>query len=385
MPSEKRKIALLGATGSIGSSTLDVIAEQGQSFDLQIISAHNGSEALITIANRFSVPILVLTGSFDRASQEYLRSQVPNSRVYFGVDELIHVLLNEEYDIGLNAISGSAGLRSSLAILQGGKGLALANKESLVMAGHIIKRDFPGALILPVDSEHSAIFQCLKSGKAEEVAAIIITASGGALRHIPLEQLSQIKIGDALKHPNWDMGTKVTLDSATMFNKALEVIEAHWLFGLEYERIRAIIHPQSLIHSMVEYVDGSIIAQISNPDMRLPILYALSYPQRKRSQLVKTDFYTIGEMSFGAIEALRYPLFYLGVECGKSGGLYPTVVNAANEAALHLFAEDKIGYPDIFRIVEKAVQDTVNISYPSVEEIIETNTQVYHSVLSSSF
>lgn len=376
----KKRIALLGATGSIGLSTLKVIREQSDKFELVLATAHNKSRELINIANEFKIPQLVLTDKQLHTTQPELPQ---DTKIYYGEEELVRILNDADYDIALNAISGSAGLKSTMAILKTGKNLALANKESLVMAGHLVKelQAKYGSKILPVDSEHSAIFQAIGKHPQDEIAKVHLTASGGAFRTLPLEDFTKITVEQALKHPNWDMGAKVTLDSATMFNKALEVMEAHWLFRLHWSQIKAVIHPQSVIHSMVEFVDGSILAQMSTPDMMLPILYALSYPQRYESKLVQTNVLDLPALTFEDIDKKRYPLFYLGVDAGKLGGLMPTVVNAANEAALRLFLEKKIKFTEIVEVVDKTVQTITNIDYPDLDAIIEVNKRSYNEAL----
>lgn len=377
-----KRIALLGATGSIGTSTLEVIAEQH--YSLCIISAHSDYFKLLAIAKRFDVSCLVLTGISEPALQNRLKRENPALRWYFGEEELLKVLDEENYDLALNAISGSAGLRSSFAILKRGKQLALANKESLVMAGHLITKLSQAQPILPVDSEHSAIFQCIGAHPNSEIRRLHITASGGAFRDLPLQDFAKITPQQALKHPNWVMGAKVTLDSATMFNKALEVMEAHWLFGLPYSQITAIMHPQSIIHSLVEFIDGSFLAQLGTPDMKLPILYALSYPRRFSSGLVSTDLTKLSELSFRRIEKERYPLFYLGLEAASSGGIHPTVMNAAVEAASELFVKGSLAFTEISSRVETVLSRYPNISDPDLETIIQVNKEVFTAVLSGN-
>lgn len=379
------KIALLGATGSIGASTLEVIKEQRDHFSLALASAHVDYRSLCRIALEHSVPVTVLTGIADPLQQSAIRAEYPDLRILFGENELLNALAGEDYDLALNAISGSAGLRASFAIARRGKKLALANKESLVMAGHLLipLLKEKGAQIVPVDSEHSAIFQAIGSHPRVEVRKIHITASGGAFRDLPLQEFDRITLEQALRHPNWNMGAKVTLDSATMFNKALEVMEAHWLFGLPYERIDAVLHPQSIIHSLVEFVDGSFLAQLSSPDMKLPILYALSHPRRLPSQLVKTDLLKLGELSFRPLAPERYPLYYLGLEVAREGGILPTVLNSANEAALQLFQTGKIGFTDIHRVCEQAARNFPNIAEPDLESIIAANREVHQNILDS--
>lgn len=378
------KLALLGATGSIGTSTLAVLREQSAHFTLSLVSAHTDWQSLLRIAEEFKVKTLVLTGITYPRQQEELRRQLPRHRILYGGDGLLEALREGDYDVALNAVSGSAGLQASFAIAQRGKRLALANKESLVMAGHLliplIKET--GAKLIPVDSEHSALFQCIGDRPESEIRKVHITASGGAFRDLPLDRFADITPQQALKHPNWNMGAKVTLDSATMFNKALEVMEAHWLFGLPYAKIGALLHPQSVVHSLVEFVDGSFLAQLSAPDMKLPILCALSHPRRLPSQLVQTDLTRLGDLTFGALDPRRYPLFYLGLEVAREGGLLPTALNAANEAALQLFLSGRIAFTDIHRLCAEALEDFANIPSPSLEEIISANRAVFAAVTS---
>lgn len=378
------KLALLGATGSIGTSTLAVLREQSAHFTLSLVSAHTDWQSLLRIAEEFKVKTLVLTGITYPRQQEELRRQLPRHRILYGGDGLLEALREGDYDVALNAVSGSAGLQASFAIAQRGKRLALANKESLVMAGHLliplIKET--GAKLIPVDSEHSALFQCIGDRPESEIRKVHITASGGAFRDLPLDRFADITPQQALKHPNWNMGAKVTLDSATMFNKALEVMEAHWLFGLPYAKIGALLHPQSVVHSLVEFVDGSFLAQLSAPDMKLPILCALAHPRRLPSQLVQTDLTRLGDLTFGALDPRRYPLFYLGLEVAREGGLLPTALNAANEAALQLFLSGRIAFTDIHRLCAEALEDFANIPSPSLEEIISANRAVFAAVTS---
>lgn len=373
---KKINLALLGATGSIGSSTLEVLREHRDKLCLRLICAGSNYEKLIRIAEEFDVPLLFLNSIQDTALQDNIRSLAPQRKVYFGEAELLKALAAEDYDVCLNAIGASAGLLSSHAVIQRGKRLALANKESLVMAGQILR---PMWLknkvdVIPVDSEHSAIFQAIGAHPASEIRKLHITASGGAFRTLPLEDFASITTAQALRHPNWDMGAKVTLDSATMVNKALEIMEAHWLFGLPYEAIEAIIHPPSVIHSMVQFVDGSILAQLSTPDMKLPILYALSWPQRWASGLVQTDLLQLPPLEFYPIEEARYPLYYLGVEAAQEGGLLPTAFNAANEVALNQFLDEKIRFDQIYDVVRRILEGIENVSDPSLEEVIAINT-----------
>ncbi len=370
-----KKIALLGLSGSIGLSTLNVIREQSHSFQIVMASVHDNIDFGIQAAIEFSIPILVITGDIPNS---FRIEDYPSICFYSGKDELIRLLENVDYDIGLNAVSGSSGLPYTMAIINSGHDLALANKESLVMAGHlvndIIKKN--KVRILPVDSEHSAIFQVLYKHTKDEIRYLHLTASGGPFRILELDQFQNITKEQALKHPTWSMGTKVTLDSATMFNKGLEIIEAQWLFDMPFERIQACIHPQSIIHSMVEFVDGSIISQMSLPSMQLPILYALSYPKHIQSDIVKTNLFQLPALTFEEIDPERYPLFHLACQAGKSGGLYPTIINAANEKALDAFLKGDISFCQISENVEKTLNQYENISNPDLETILKTTRDI---------
>lgn len=379
-----KKIALLGATGSIGSSALAVIREQSAHFRPILFSAHTDWQKLLPLCREFEVATAVFTGINKPTLQDKLRSENPDIKLYFGEEELLQLLEGEDYEVALNAISGSAGLRANFAIVKRGARLALANKESLVMAGHLLMPLIAekNVELLPVDSEHSAIFQAIGSHPTTEIRRLHITASGGSFRRLPLQDFEQITPAQALRHPNWDMGAKVTLDSATMFNKALELMEAHWLFGLPYNQIEAVIHPQSVIHSLVEFIDGSFLAQLGAPDMKLPILYAFSWPQRLPSKLVETNLVELSSLEFESIEPERYPLYFLGLEAAKAGGILPTVLNSANEAALKLFLDGRITFPQIHQICIEAVQSFENQSNPNLNQILETNKSVYDKIIS---
>lgn len=376
----KKRIAVLGITGSIGKSTLEIVKHHPEAFEIVFASANKDYLGLLSIAKEFNINKIAI-------SNEFIKIEHSDESIvcYQGQNELIKLIRNENFDILINAVSGSAGLPYTIACLESGRDLALANKESLVMAGHIINDLLKktNAKILPVDSEHSAIFQVLQGHRSEEVKFLHITASGGSFRSLPLEDFDKITVKQALNHPTWDMGVKVTLDSATMMNKGLEVIEAHWLFNMPYSKIKAIIHPQSVIHSMVEFVDGSIISQMSIPTMELPILFALTYPLHYPSDKVQTDLSKLSNLSFEAIDPKRYPLFYLACRCGESGGIMPTILNSANEGALDLFLHEKIAFNDIYRIVEKTLNLYENINYPDLETILHFNKEAKEIVLKS--
>jgi len=375
----KKSIALLGATGSIGMSTLAVVEEQKN--PVVLASAHKNYTSLLHSAYRYHIPTLFFTGIEDKALQAKLKSENPTIKIYFGETELLKALEEENYDIALNAIAGSAGLRYSYAILQRNKYLALANKESLVMGGHILTKMLSNKPILPVDSELSALSQAIGKHPAGKIRFLHLTASGGIFRNLPLEEFNNITPAQALQNPNWTMGAKVTLDSATMFNKALETMETHWLFKQPYSKIKAVIHPQSIIHSLVEFVDGSFLAQMSKPDMKLPILYAISRRKRVKSQLVKTDLLSLPPLTFREIEPKRYPLYYLGLEAAQAEGIYPTVINAAVEAVSYLFLQNKITYLQMTDLVKKALDEQEPIPNPDLDTILHINTQTCQKVL----
>ncbi len=371
-----KKIGILGITGSIGLSAIDVVRKHKDKFQIVLASANTNQKKLISLGKEFKITKLALT---DRNKK---LDTIPKN-LYLGQESLLKLIDECDCDIILNAVSGSAGLIYTNQIIESGKNLALANKESLVMGGHIFKEKIKkkNISILPVDSEHSAIFQAIGIKKTKDIASLIITASGGPFRTLDLEKFNKITPKQALNHPTWDMGAKVTLDSATMMNKALEVIEAHWLFDMPYHKIQSVIHPQSIIHSLVEFIDGSIIAQLSFPTMKLPILIALSYPDKIASNIVKTDITKLPSLTFEKIDPKRYPLIFLALEVGKKGGLYPTIMNAANEAAINLFIKNKIGFLNITDLIKFALEKFENINNPNIETILNTNKEVYHFIL----
>ncbi len=374
-----KNIAILGITGSIGKSTIAVIKKHPERFKIILASAHNNSELLFNYAREFDIKHLVVTDSADIDNS----SLPPESILYKGEADLLNLISELSLDIVLNAIAGSAGLLSSIATISAGIDLALANKESLVLAGHIIKSKLQNSKsrLLPVDSEHSAIFQCLEGHQPYEIGKIILTASGGPFRDLPLDKFSSITPENALKHPTWNMGNKVTIDSASMMNKGLEVIEAHWLFNVDYSKIEAVIHPQSIIHSFVEFTDGSILAQLGNPTMQLPVLYALSYPEHINSDLVRTSILDLPQLNFTKLLPDRFPLYFLARQCGETGGLLPTIMNAVNEAAIKLFLSRKIAFNDIYKLISHACESETNITSPDIDTIIATNLIIHHKYL----
>ena len=356
-----KNIAILGATGSIGQQTLDVIRTFPDRFHIIGLAAGQNTALL----NR----------QIDEFKPRFIYSENKESRISGSGCErlsLEDMACHPEVDLVVIAASGKAGLSPMLAAVRAGKTIALANKESLVTAGEIITTEAErhGARILPVDSEHSAVWQCLR-GETQPPSQIILTASGGPFRHHSPAELAQVTPQQALKHPSWQMGKKVTIDSATLMNKGLEVIEAHWLFHQPFDNIRVVIHPQSIIHSMVEFADGSIKAQLSRPDMRFPIQYALSYPERLPNQkLPKLDWNKIKELTFEAPDLSTFPCLNLAVEAGKKGGTYPAVLCSADETAVELFLSQAIGFSDIPRLVERALTEHQSIGHPTIEDII---------------
>ena len=361
MGSSVKKLAILGSTGSIGQQTLDVIRTFPHRFQIVGLAAGRNTDLLARQINEFKPKFIY---------SAHKESRSPGSGCeWLSLEDMA---CHPEVDICVIATSGKAGLSPTLAAVRAGKTIALANKESLVTAGEIITTEAErhGAKILPVDSEHSAIWQCLR-GEPQPPAQIILTASGGPFRRYSPAELARVTPQQALKHPSWQMGKKVTIDSATLMNKGLEVIEAHWLFHQPFDGIRVIIHPQSIIHSMVEFADGSIKAQLSHPDMRFPIQYALSYPERLPNQkLPKLDWDRIKELTFEAPDLSTFPCLKLAIEAGKKGGTYPAVLCAADEVAIELFLAQRIGFSDIPRLVERSLAEHRAIAHPTIEDII---------------
>ncbi len=369
-----KRIAILGSTGSIGCNALEVISRLGSPYRAVAISGNANIEKLLAQA-RLHRPAAIGVG--DEAACARLKSELRASDVdlYAGSDGLSEMVCREDVDMILAAIVGAAGLKPVLAGVRAGKPVALANKESLVVAGSIIlpearKRN---VTILPVDSEHSAIFQAMQSGRLGEVRRVILTASGGPFRNTPIEQIEQATLADALNHPTWRMGNKITIDSATMFNKALELIEACWLFDLPPEKIEVVIHPESVIHSMVEFVDGSTIAQLSPPDMRTPIQYALTYPQRLEGISRRMDWGQKQAFNFEPPDPQRFPALRLGYEAARARGTAGAVLNAANEVAVAAFIDGTIRFGMIWRIVELTIRSCPLQPDPSLDDLLEAD------------
>lgn len=374
---KKRRIAILGSTGSIGTQTLDVVRRHPDLFEVELISARSSVDLLVSQALEFNAANVVICD--EARYREVAETLQPRGlKVWAGIDSLCQLVRQPEVDIVVGAMVGFSGLRPTLAALEAGKIVALANKETLVAAGSIVTRTMRehGAVILPVDSEHSAIFQCLLAAQGNEVERIHLTASGGPFREWDRSRIASATAAQALKHPNWNMGAKVTIDSATMMNKGFEVIEARWLFDMAPERINVVVHPESLIHSMVEFADGAVIAQLGCPDMRQPIAFALSFPARITTGGRKMDFATIGKMTFEAPDLRRFPCLELAYEALRRGGNAPCALNAANEIAVAAYLKDMISFYDIARINEKCLAGLNFVAEPALDDIFETNREI---------
>lgn len=372
-----KKIALLGSTGSIGTQTLEVVREQG---DIQVVAMAAGKNIrLLEQQVREFRPALVAVWEEKDACilRESLRDM--QIRVVSGMEGLLEVAVIPEAEILVTAIVGMLGIRPTIAAIEAGKNIALANKETLVTAGHLIMplAKEKGVSILPVDSEHSAIFQSLNGEESNKINKILLTASGGPFRGKKRKDLEHVQVEDALKHPNWSMGRKITIDSATLVNKGLEVMEAKWLFGVELEQIQVVVHPQSVIHSMVEYEDGAVIAQLGTPDMRLPIQYALYYPKRRRMSGKKLDFYELSGLTFEQPDTQTFQGLALAFQAMRQGGNIPTVYNAANEKAVALFLNRKISFLEIPEIINACMENSRYVNCPTVEEILATEAETY--------
>lgn len=369
-----KRIAILGATGSIGVQALEIISKYPKHFEIIALSTNENVDLLSEQVSRYK-PKYVAIADEEKANR--FNSTAANIKVDIGNNSLASIAALPEIDIVLNAIVGIAGLKPTLAALEAKKDVALANKESLVAAGSIVMKTAKrnGCRVIPVDSEHSAIYQCLSnSNDLKEVRKIHLTASGGPFREFDKFSLKSVTVEQALNHPKWNMGKKITVDSATLMNKGLEVIEAKWLFGISHEQIDVIIHPQSVIHSMVEYVDGSVIAQIAATDMRLPILYALSQPQRLPSDIPKLDFFNLPPLTFEEPDLQRFPCLGFAYESLKTGGTMPAVLNAANEVAVGMFLRREITFEEIPKMVEKAMNIHSAIQNPDIYDILDADS-----------
>lgn len=368
-----KRISILGSTGSIGTQTLDIAAFHPERFRVEALAAGGNVELLAEQALKFR-PRLVSVAT--KAHADKLQGMLPDGiRIMYGEEGLRAVAAENDADVVVSAMVGSAGCAPTLAAIDAGKAVALANKETLVAAGALVtaRAKRRGAALIPVDSEHSAVFQALNGSRIDDVLAITLTASGGSFRDKTREELDGVTVEQALKHPNWSMGAKVTIDSATMANKGLEVIEARWLFDVDYDRIRVLVHPESIIHSYVEFYDKSVIAQLGQPDMRVPIQYALTYPDRPLSPAASLDLATLGRLTFRPMDFERYPMMRLAYEAGRAGGTATAVFNAANEAAVSRFLAGELPFRRIDEIVEATLEKHVPEPAASLEAIFEAD------------
>ncbi|MEX2466709.1 MAG: 1-deoxy-D-xylulose-5-phosphate reductoisomerase [Gemmatimonadota bacterium] len=367
------RVAILGSTGSIGCSALEMISRNQDRFEVVALTGHRNAELLEEQVRVFSPKVAILADDVDAPAPS-----AGGARWYRGREALLDVARRDDVDVVLNALVGATGLEPSLAALEAGHRLALANKESLVAGGDIVLEACrgSGAEIVPIDSEHSAILQCLDGHPRANVHRIVLTASGGPFRGRSASDLRDVRPRDALNHPTWDMGAKITVDSATLANKALEVIEAHYLYGLPYDRIDAVVHPQSIIHSFVEFVDGSVLAQLGFPTMELPIMYALSYPDRVNDSTLRTyDPVKASPLTFEDIDHEAFPMFALGCEAGRMGGAAPAAYNAANEIAVKAFLDERVRFPDMVSIVGEAVSRAKNTTIRDIDDVLEADKE----------
>jgi 1-deoxy-D-xylulose-5-phosphate reductoisomerase len=368
-----KRINLLGSTGSIGTQALDVISHYPEQFQVEALAGGYNIQLLTEQVHKFRPKVVSVA---TKALAEHIAANIPQgTRVYYGEEGLMEAAAGTDADFVITAIVGSQGLKPTLAAIEAGKSIGIANKETLVSAGHLVTEALTrkGVRMLPIDSEHSAIFQCLNGERKADIHKITLTASGGSFRDRTREQLQGVTVKEALQHPNWSMGAKVTIDSATMANKGLEVIEAHWLFGLPYDQIDVLIHPESIIHSYVSFKDSSIIAQMGVPDMRVPIQYALTYPERMKTPCEQLDLALLGQLTFRTMDLKRYPCLRMAFESGRIGGTATTVFNAANEAAVALFLEGKISFLDIESVIERVLEQHEPLQNPNLEAILGTD------------
>ena len=375
---EKRRIAILGSTGSIGRQALDVIRQHRDLFEVELLTANNSTELLIEQAIEFDVNSVVICNE-DKYKEVAEALQPHYIKVFAGMQSVCDLVTGDNIDIVLTSMVGFSGLASTVAAVKAGKTIALANKETLVAAGAIVMNLAAqhGSRILPVDSEHSAIFQCLMGSAGADIEKIHLTASGGPFRTWTRDQIAQATRSQALNHPNWRMGSKITIDSATMMNKGLEIIEARWLFGTPGEKIDVVVHPESIIHSMVEYADGSVIAQMGHPDMREAIQFAFSFPHRLTLDNRKLNFAELGSMSFFAPDMEKFPALGLAYESLRKGGNMACIMNAANEAAVEAFLQERIGFYDITDVVQECMAGADFVADPDLETIFEANDAAF--------
>ncbi len=370
-----KRIAILGSTGSIGRSTLSVIEKYSDRYRVAALAAGNNIDLLEKQVRQFRPALVAVSGE---VAAEHLKQRCADLKVgvYSGVEGMIRVATADDADMTVSAIVGTAGLVPTMAAIRAGKYIALANKEVLVTAGELVMEEcrIRKTSLLPVDSEHSAIFQCLLAGENRDIRKLILTASGGPFRACSKGDLAKVTPAQALRHPNWSMGKKITIDSATLMNKGLEVIEARWLFGLPPEKIRVLIHPQSIVHSMVEYRDGAVVAQLGVPDMRGPIAYALSYPERLDDVSPSLDLARVGTLSFEEPDSSRFPCLTYAYDALRAGGSMPAVLSAANEVAVKYFLDEKIGYRDIARVIRSTMDVHTPYAIRTVEDALKADT-----------
>lgn len=373
-----KQIAILGSTGSIGTQALQVIEEHPDQYEAYVLTANNRVEELIAQARRFKPEAVVIANESKYTQLKEALADLP-IKVYAGADALCQIVTENPIDMVLTAMVGYAGLKPTMNAIRARKPIALANKETLVVAGELINdlARFSGVPILPVDSEHSAVFQCLAGEIGNQIEKVILTASGGPFRTCTMEQLTTVTKAQALKHPNWDMGAKITIDSASMMNKGFEVIEAKWLFGVRPDQIEVVVHPQSVIHSMVQFEDGAVMAQLGTPDMKLPIQYALYYPERRPMRGDRLDFWSMKEIVFDKPDYENFRGLALARDAGKAGGSVPVVFNAANEFAVAKFLGKKISYLEITDMIEAAMEHHKKIAHPSLDEVLDAEAETY--------
>lgn len=382
MTDRPKNIAVLGSTGSIGRNTLEVIAASNGAMRVVALAAHTNTKLVLQQSQSVRPKAIAVTDPQAAERQDW--STLPKeTELFVGSESVARLAADENVDIVVSAIVGSVGLRSTWAALEAGKTVALANKESLVVGGPLMTElaRRKNAKILPVDSEHSAVFQAMQAGRREEVRRVVLTASGGPFRSFSLEQLSQVTVADALAHPTWAMGPKITVDSATLMNKALEIIEARWLFDLRADQISVMIHPQSIVHSMVEYRDGSVVAQLSPPDMKLPIQYALTWPERREGVAEKLDWTQSMELQFDPPDFERFDALRLGLEAAEAGGTAGAVVNGANEAAVAEFLAGRMSFDRIVPVCRSVLENHNYIPNPSLEQALEADGRARQEVL----
>ena len=366
-----KNISILGSTGSIGKQTLDVIRAHKDRFRVVALSANSNIELLKKQIDEFN-PLAVCIANKDDAEKLELQKQ---TEIFSGIEGMKKIASLDEADTVVNSLVGSIGILPTIEAIRHNKDIAMANKETLVTSGSIVMREAKkyGVMLIPIDSEHSAILQCINGNKSHDIRRIVITCSGGPFRNLSNDELQKVTVKDALTHPTWSMGAKITVDCATLMNKGFEVIEAHWLYGIPYESIEVVIHPESIIHSMVEFSDSSIIAQMSIPDMKLPIQYALSYPERIKNGFPSLDFTRLNAFTFAQPDTERFPCLEMAYEAGINGGTLPVVMNSANEVAVKYFLGNKIKFQEIPEIVKSAIENHTPIKNPDLDEILETD------------